>query len=64
MSNNSKTEKAKAASIGNDAKFHEEDGWIFRERPGVPVECLHRAGEERIAPMTPPNQIRHNYPSA
>ena len=64
MPTDSKTENAKAASIGENAKFHEEDGWIFRERPGVPVECLHRADEERGIPMTPPNQIRHNYPSA
>jgi len=64
MSISSKTDKAEAASISANAKFHEEDGWIFRERPGVPVECLHRAGQGRIVEMTPPNQIRHNYPSA
>ena len=64
MSINSKTENTQAASKAGDTKFHEEDGWIFRERPGIPVECIRRTGEERAAPMTPPNQIRHNYPSA
>ena len=41
----------------------EEDGWIFRERPGVPVECVGRAEDERIGDMTQPNQIRTTTPA-
>lgn len=57
-----KSEKAKAASSISQEDLREEDGWLFRERPGIPVECVGRAKAQ--IEMTPPNQIRHNYPSA
>ncbi len=75
----SKAENTEASTIGADAgvpdamnrdtmvpddHLLEEDGWIFRERPGVPVECVRRSRDASLAGMTQPNQIRHNYPSA
>ena len=51
------------AALG-DASLLEEDGWIFRERPGLPVECFRIAPAGPNADLAPPNQIRHDYPSA
>jgi len=59
-----RTEKTKTASSAANEDLREEDGWLFRERPGIPVECVGRATKPQGAEMTPPNQIRHNYPSA
>lgn len=65
MSIKSGIEKSNAALIGAAPELVEEDGWLFRERPGVPVEIVRRAADKRGADtMTPPNQIRHDYPSA
>jgi hypothetical protein len=64
MSNDSKAEKSKPAFINPGSELWEEDGWLFRERPGVPVEIVRRAAEKPAGDMTPPNQNRHNYPSA
>jgi hypothetical protein len=62
MSIDPKIERPKLVSVG--ANLREEDGWIFRERPGLPIECVRRAAEGQIVEMTPPNQTRHSYPSA
>jgi hypothetical protein len=40
-----------------------EDGWIFSECPGKPVACVGRGEAEDHQVMTPPNQVRHHYPS-
>ena len=62
MSSNSKAANIKSSVA--EPKLREEDGWIFRERPGMPVQCIHRAEEVQADDMTQPNEVRHNYPSA
>jgi hypothetical protein len=63
MTTKSKTEKTKVASIVTSSDLLEEDGWIFRERPGVPVECVGRAVEGPSADAKPLYHSRNNYPS-
>jgi hypothetical protein len=45
------------------SKLYEEDGWVFRVKPGVPIEC-RRDGDDTQPEVSPPNHARHNYPSA
>jgi hypothetical protein len=46
-------------AFSSETRLHEEDGWIFSERPGKGVQCLGRAGE-----VSEPYIRRHSYPSA
>jgi hypothetical protein len=45
-------------ALNSQTKLHEEDGWIFSERPGIGVTCLCRSGE-----LPPPHVSRQNHPS-
>ncbi len=63
MTAKSKTEKTKLASIDTASDLLEEDGWLFRERPGIPVECVRRAPESLRGEPGPQYTPRRNYPS-
>jgi len=63
MSNDPIFENSPQSSADQPAKLHVEDGWVFRERPGSPVECVRRADNGETDSMTQPNQVRHDYPS-
>jgi hypothetical protein len=58
-----KTEKTKLVSIERTSGLLEEDGWLFRERPGIPVECVRRAPDNLRAETIPLYHPRHHYPS-
>jgi hypothetical protein len=60
MSIDPKIEKPKGLSAGTNLR--EEDGWIFRERPGLPIECVRRPAEGQIVEMKAPSLARHSYP--
>jgi hypothetical protein len=53
MTLKSKPEKPSTPILADDELL--EDGWIFRERPGVPVECVRRAPlpRDEISPYQP-----------
>jgi hypothetical protein len=55
----SKPERPKAASFASNAEYLEEDGWIFRVRPGIPVECVRRVAEVRFGETVPAEQVQH-----
>jgi hypothetical protein len=38
--------------------FHEEDGWVFSERPGKGITCIGRSAE-----LPQPYLGRHHYPT-
>jgi hypothetical protein len=59
MSIDPKIEKLKVVSAGTSLR--EEDGWIFRERAGLPIECVRRPAEGQIAEMAAPSPARHSY---
>ena len=63
MTAKSKTEKAKLASIDPASDLLEEDGWLFRERPGIPVECVRRAPMDVRGESSPLYTPRQNYPN-
>jgi hypothetical protein len=62
MSTKSKTEKTKLPSA-SVSDLVEEDGWLFRERPGIPVECVRRATGDLQGEPRPLYQSRQNYPN-
>jgi hypothetical protein len=64
MTARSKTDKTKLASNDIAPDLLEEDGWLFRERPGIPVECVGRAPAELRGDSGPLYHPRHSYPSA
>jgi hypothetical protein len=64
MTTSAKTDQTKRApNLPAAPELLEEDGWLFRERPGNPVECVRRASEEMRGDPSPLYHPRHNYPS-
>jgi hypothetical protein len=63
MTAKSKTDKTKLASSEIASDLLEEDGWLFRERPGIPVECVRRAPADLRGDSSPLYHPRHDYPS-
>lgn len=52
------TTRQPSEDAASHTKLHEEDGWIFSERPGIGVTCLRRSGD-----LPQPYISQHNYPS-
>ncbi len=54
----SQTADEPGIKLSSETRLHEEDGWIFSERPGKGVQCIGRSGE-----ISQPYLSRHSYPS-
>jgi hypothetical protein len=53
----------KSDAHAGGSKLSAEDRWVFREKPGLPIEGRRDEVDTRTE-VSPPHHARHNYPSS